>query len=372
MENDDLLMYRIGLTLIYGIGNKTAKSLTLACGSEEGVFREKKNILQRIPGIGQVHASEIINQNVLSRAEKEVNFIRKNNLTTYYYEDENYPFRLKACDDAPRLLYSNKNLDLNSGIFLAVVGTRHATEYGKDMTNLLISGLSEKIPDIHIVSGLAYGIDIAAHKAALTANLPTLGVVAHGLDRLYPAQHKNIATQMSEKGGVLTEFISETNPDRPNFVQRNRIIAGLCQALVVIESGAKGGALITADMAFNYNREVFAFPGKANDSWSVGCNALIRQNKAGLITSADDLIAQMQWDQSPAIQKEKQKKLFEELTPDEEKIVQIVQNYEEGIQINELSVQVPFPYSSIMTILLSLEFKSVIKCFPGGIYKMLF
>lgn len=370
MENDELLMYRIGLTLINGIGNITAKNLINAVGSEEGVFREKKSALTRIYGIGEVHSKEIVNQQVLSRAEKEVNFIRKHNLSTYYYDDENYPERLKACNDAPRLLYSNRDLDLNNGIFLAVVGTRHASEYGKDMTNQLIKGLSEKIPEIQIVSGLAYGIDIAAHKAALENKMRTLGVVAHGLDRLYPSQHRAVALQMSENGGVLTEFISQTNPDRPNFVQRNRIIAGLCQALVVVESGAKGGALITADMAFNYDRDVFAFPGRVNDNWSVGCNALIRQNKAGLITSAEDLIMMMQWDQSREVNKPIQKKLFVELTEDEEKIVQIVQNNQDGVQINELTYLIPIPYSRISSILLSLEFKSVIKCFPGGLYKL--
>jgi DNA processing protein len=230
--------------------------------------------------------------------------------------------------------------------------------------------LSEKIPEIQIVSGLAYGIDIAAHKAALENKMRTLGVVAHGLDRLYPSQHRAVALQMSENGGVLTEFISQTNPDRPNFVQRNRIIAGLCQALVVVESGAKGGALITADMAFNYDREVFAFPGRVNDNWSVGCNALIRQNKAGLITSADDLIMMMRWDQSREFNNPIQKKLFVELTEDEEKIVQIVQNNQDGVQINELTYLIPLPYSRISSILLSLEFKSVIKCLPGGLYKL--
>ena len=319
---DDTLKYKIGITLIKGIGCNLAKNLIAYVGSVEGVFKEKQQNLAKIPGIGEVLSNEIVSQDVLKRAEQEIEFILKNKIQTYYFTDRHYPYRLKECADSPIMLYSKGNCDLNNGKFVGIVGTRNATETGKENCKKLISDLATAQPNIIIVSGLAYGVDICAHKAALEAELPTIGVVGHGLDRIYPAAHRPTAVKMLEKGGLLTEYLSMTNPDRPNFVQRNRIIAGMCDATVVIESAARGGALITSEAANEYNRDVFAFPGRVNDEWSVGCNNLIKNNKASLIESADDIMRFMNWEKQDSTSvKNVQTTLFLDLSDEEQEIV---------------------------------------------------
>lgn len=369
--NADQLKYRIAITLIKGIGNSLAKNLIAYLGSEEAIFTEKQQSLAKIPGIGDVLSKEIVNQNVLKRAEQEVEFILKNKIKTYYYTDKEYPFRLRECHDSPILIYARGNSNLNDGKFIGIVGTRNATEYGKDICKKLIFDLAQHQPNSIIVSGLAYGVDICAHKAALEADIPTIAVVGHGLDRIYPAVHRPVAAKMIDKGLILTEYLSQTNPDRQNFVQRNRIIAGLCDATVVIESAIRGGALITAEIANDYNRDVFAFPGRVNDEWSAGCNALIKANKASLIESADDILRFMNWEkQTEKNQMNIQTSLFVDLTDEEQNIVTILRQFSDGLQLNELSIKLEKPVSKISSLLLEMEFKGIVKCLPGNLYKI--
>ncbi|MDD3079782.1 MAG: DNA-processing protein DprA [Paludibacter sp.] len=370
--NYENLRYRIGITLIKGIGNNLAKNLIAYLGSEEAVFREKRQNLAKIPGIGEVISQEIVNQNVLKRADEEIDFIIKNKITPYYYTERNYPFRLRECPDAPVLIYTKGNCNLNDGKFIAIVGTRNATDYGKDNCRKIIQDLALNMPNAIIVSGLAYGIDICAHKAAVENQLPTIGVVGHGLDRIYPAMHRPTAVKILENGMLVTEYLSKTNPDRQNFVQRNRIIAGLCDAVIVIESAARGGALITAEAANDYSRDVFAFPGRTGDEWSAGCNALIKANKAALIESAEDLMNYMSWEKH-----EKQKtdviqtSLFVDLSDEEQDIVTLLRQHPEGLQLNEISIKLEKTVSKISSLLLEMEFKAMVKPLPGNIYKII-
>lgn len=370
--NDETLKYKIGITLIKGIGNNLAKNLIAYIGSEEGVFREKQKNLAKIPGIGEMLSNEIVSQNVLARAEQEIEFILKNKIQTSYFTDRDYPFRLKECADSPIMIYSKGNCDFNNGKFVGIVGTRNATETGKENCKKLITDLGTMQPNTIIVSGLAYGIDICAHKSALDAGLPTIGVIGHGLDRIYPAAHRPTAVKMLQDGALLTEYLSQTNPDRQNFVQRNRIIAGLCDAIVVVESAVRGGALITAEVANDYNRDVFAFPGRVTDEWSAGCNALIKNNKASLIESADDLQRFMNWEkQDLSSTSVVQTALFLDLSDEEQAIVSILRQNPEGIQLNELAIQLEKPISKISSMLLEMEFKGVVKCLPGNLYKII-
>ena len=368
---DETLKYKIGITLIKGIGCTLAKNLIAYIGSVEGVFSEKQKNLAKIPGIGEVLSKEIVSQDILKRAESEIEFILKNKIQTLYFTDRNYPYRLKECPDSPIMLYTKGNCDLNNGKFIGIVGTRNATETGKENCKKLISDLAASQPNAIIVSGLAYGVDICAHKAALDAGLPTIGVIGHGLDRIYPATHRATAVKMLEQGGLLTEYLSGTNPDRQNFVQRNRIIAGMCDATVVVESAARGGALITAELANDYNRDVFAFPGRVNDEWSAGCNSLIKNNKASLIESADDILKFMNWEkQNAGLTSNVQTSLFLDLSDEEQEIVNLLRQNSEGIQLNELAIQLEKPVSKISSMLLEMEFKGVVKCLPGNLYRI--
>jgi DNA processing protein len=373
--NDETLKYKIGITLIKGVGNNLAKNLIAYTGSAEGVFKEKQQSLANIPGIGEIVSkqivSRIVSQNVLKRAEQEIEFITKNNILTTYFTDRDYPFRLKECPDAPVLIYSKGNCNLNNGKFVGIVGTRKATETGKENCKKLIADLRSALPHVIIVSGLAYGIDICAHKSALESGLPTIGVVGHGLDRIYPELHRPTAIKMLQDGALLTEYLSQTNPDKQNFVQRNRIIAGLCDAIVVVESGIKGGALITAELANDYNRDVFAFPGRVDDEWSKGCHALIKYNKASLIESADDILRFMNWEKQDSRSTHAvQTALFMDLSDEEQSIVSTLRQNTEGIQFNELAIQLEKPISKISSLLLEMEFKGLVKCLPGNVYKI--
>lgn len=368
---DETLKYKIGITLIKGVGNGVAKNLIAYLGGVEAVFKEKQQNLAKIPGIGDVLSKEIISQNVLARAEEEIEFINKNNIQTAYFTDRDYPYRLKECSDSPVIIYSKGNCNLNDGKFVGVVGTRNATETGKENCKKLIADLSEANPNIVIVSGLAYGVDICAHKTALDTGLSTIGVIGHGLDRIYPAIHRSTAVKMLPQGALLTEYLSQTNPDRPNFVQRNRIIAGLCDAIVIVESAARGGALITAEVANDYNRDVFAFPGRVNDEWSIGCNALIKNNKASLIESADDILRFMNWEkQNSGTALNVQTALFLDLSDEEQTIVNVLRQNQDGMQLNELAIRLEKPISKISSMLLEMEFKGLVKCLPGNVYKI--
>jgi len=372
MENRTDLQQVIALTLINGIGNCLAKNLIAYLGSVEAIFKEKQQNLAKIPGIGEVLSKEIVNQNVMQRAEKEIEFIEKKNISTYFYLEKNYPFRLKECEDAPILIFSKGNIDLNNGKFVSIVGTRNATETGKENCRTLVANLAKNNNNFVIVSGLAYGIDICAHKAALENNLPTIAVLGNGLDIIYPSAHKSIAVKIIDSGALLTEYLSGTNPDKQNFVQRNRIIAGLADLVVVVETKKKGGSLITARCANDYNRDVFAFPGRITDEFSVGCNELIKTNQAGLIENASDILHFMSWDTNH-IEKPKpetQSALFIDLTDDEQKILHVLRANSDGLQTNEIALKIAKPVSTTSALLLTMEFGGWIKLLPGNLYKI--
>ena len=365
------LKYQIAITLIPGVGDVLAKNLISYCGSAEAVFKEKKSKLEKIPDIGSVRAEAVLqnSDDALKRAEKEVEFIEKYKITPLFFTDKNYPTRLKNCDDAPVMLYYKGNAHLNESKIISIVGTREATEYGKSICKKLIEDLTKH--NVIIVSGLAYGIDITAHKAALKNNLQTIGVLAHGLDRLYPSIHKSTAEKMIKQGGLLTEFLSKTNPDAENFPSRNRIVAGMSDAVIVVESGKKGGALITAEIANSYNRDVFAVPGKVGDVYSQGCNRLIKSNKAVLIESAADIEYVMGWEEKTTNgeKKNNQKKLFIELKPEEKILVDLL-NENQPLDIDTLCFRSKFTMSKAASVLLNLEFSGIVKSLPGKIYQL--
>ena len=367
--NQDLL-YQIGTTLVKGIGSITAKQIIETLGDVSLLFKEKAFVLERIPGVSRKIIAEIKNPEVLRRAEKEIAFIEKNKIQPLYIANSDYPQHLKECVDAPVMLYFRGNANLNTEKIISIVGTRNATNYGKEITEKLISDISEVYPETLIISGLAYGIDIHSHKASLKNNLPTVGVLAHGLDRIYPPVHRNIAVEMLENGGLLTDFMSETNPDRQNFVKRNRIVAGISDCTIVVESGGKGGALITCSIADSYNKDVFAFPGKVNDPYSIGCNNLIKYKKAALITSAEDVFREMCWskeneNKKPIIQKS----LFIDLSPEEQMIVDLL-SQKESMQLNVIGIELNMPISKLTSLLFDLEMKGIVRCMPGGLYRI--
>lgn len=365
------LIHQIGLTLIPGVGSVTAKSLISYCGSVEAIFKTPKNKLLKIPGIGEKGAESISSSssNVLFRAEEEVAFIEKHRITPLFFFDKNYPHRLKNCSDAPMMLYYAGNANLNHPRIVSIVGTRKATDYGKDLCAKLVEGLAKH--NVLVVSGLAYGIDHAAHHACLQKKVPTVGVLAHGLDRIYPPAHEKMAKQMTANGGLLTEFLSNSMPDRENFPKRNRIIAGIADATIVIETATKGGSMITAQLAAMYNRDVFAFPGKITDKYSAGCNHLIKRNMAVLLENAEDIAYNLGWETETAKQPQVQKQLFIELDPDEEKVMQTLQNAPSGsMHIDQLCYAVQLSPSATATALLTLELKGLVRAMAGSIFKL--
>jgi len=364
---EENLKYKIAVSLIPNIGDVLAKRLLAYCGSPEMVFKEKKSSLEKIPGIGTINAQSVINHRIFDRAEEEIKFIHKNNITPIFYLDSNYPKRLLHCYDSPVMLYFKGHTNLNAEKMISIVGTRDATDYGKKLCEKLIAELASH--QVTIVSGLAYGIDICAHKAAIENNLPTICTLAHGLDKIYPALHAGTANKMLDNGGWLTDFMSQTKPDKENFPQRNRIVAGISDATVVIESKSNGGSLITADIANSYNRDVFAFPGRVDDVCSAGCNALIKQNKAALIQSAEDIIKMMGWNQIGKKHLPKQQKLFVELNNDEQKLVNVIKE-KESIMIDDLCLLCEMPMSKVSSMLLTLEFSGVVKSLPGKMYRL--
>lgn len=362
-----MLLFQIGITLIPGVGDINGRKLISYCGGVEAVFKEKKDALLKIPGIGISTVNSIISQSILKRAEKEIAFIDKHGISPLFYQDRDYPRRLNHCADGPLMIYYKGNADLNAERVVSIVGTRRATDYGRRICNEIVEELASL--NILVVSGLAYGIDTCAHKAALNNELRTIGILAHGLDRLYPANNKGLARKMQNDGGLLTEFMSTTNPDRENFPKRNRIVAGLADAVIIIESASKGGALITAGIANSYNRDVFAVPGKVYDTYSMGCNMLIKTNRAALIQSGEDVKLMMQW-QPESNKPAKQRKLFVELTPEQETIVDILKENQETTDIDAIVIKSGFTGSKIAAILLNLEFDGVISCLPGKRYKL--
>lgn len=360
------LKHKIALGLIPRVGDINARKLVSYFGDVEAVFNEPYKTLVKIPGIGAGLASYIGEKSYLKDAEREVEYVTRYKIRTYFYLDNDYPFRLRQCDDSPVVFYFKGNCDLNRPKMLSIVGTRSATLYGKEKCEEIVSSLAKSHPDLVIVSGLAYGIDITAHKAALANNLPTIGVLGHGFKMIYPSPHMAVAKSMVSNGGLLTDFISDALPERNNFIKRNRIIAGLSDATLVVESGIKGGALVTADMANSYNRDVFAVPGRTGDQWSSGCNSLIKSNKAALVETAADIEYFLNW--NPEKSMPVQRSLFSDLDETEQKIFEMIVNEGEAT-IDHICRSLEIPINKLSPLLLQMEFKGVVRCYPGNIYR---
>ncbi|HEX8376946.1 MAG TPA: DNA-processing protein DprA [Pedobacter sp.] len=361
------LLHQIALTLIPGVGSVNSRLLLKHFGTAEEVFKARKPNLLAIPGIGEKTTQTILQQSFFERAEKELAFVEKYKIQTFFYASDDYPKRLKNCYDAPILLYYKGNADLNCSRIVSIVGTRKATPYGKELTDSLVDELKKH--NVLVVSGLAYGIDAMAHKACLKQEIPTVGVVGHGLDRIYPAQHRSLAERMVNNGGLLTEFVSETNPDRENFPKRNRIVAGMADATVIVEASLTGGALITAELANSYNRDVFSFPGNIKQEFSAGCNYLIKTHRANLITSAKDLEYLLGWTTTQPIDETKQLSLRLNLSSDEKKIADVlIAQGQTGV--DELAIQTGFPQSKLAVTILGLEMQGIVISLPGKTYKL--
>jgi len=366
--NDELL-YQIALTQVSHIGFVQARILVQHLGSASAIFKASPSSLEKIEGIGEVRANSIKKFSDFESARKEMNFLEKYKVKPLFMTDTDYPQRLLHCYDLPVLLYYKGKTDLNATKIIAIVGTRSNTEYGKHFTEKLIKDLVAH--QVVIASGLAFGIDAIAHKAAMKNKLPTIGVVGHGLDQMYPPQHVVLAKEMvNEGGGILTEFRSGVKPDKHNFPGRNRIVAGICDATIVIETGIKGGSMITADLANGYNRDVFALPGKVTDQKSMGCNQLIQSNKAILLTDAQQFIQVMGWEEKQNVQGPRQRVLFIELSADEKRVIESL-NEKEVMHIDELNLRTGLSNSAIAAAILNLELQNVIETLPGKLYKVI-
>lgn len=365
--NEDLL-YKISLTLIPNIGPVQAKILLEKYQPPE-IFKVKISELETIEGIGTIRARSIKSFSDFGKAEEELKFIEKYKIRPLFLTDKNYPQRLLNCYDSPTLLFYKGGADLNASKIIAIIGTRNHTEYGKQQTENLIRDLSSQ--NILIVSGMAFGIDAIAHKAALKNELPTVGVLAHGLDQIYPPDHSNLAKDMLKHGGgLLTEFRSNTKPDKHNFPTRNRIVAGMSDATIVIETKERGGSMITAELANGYNKDVFALPGRVSDNKSAGCNFLIRNNKAMLLTDAEELIEIMGWEErNRKSEVRSQKELFIELSQEEKIIVDILKE-NDLIHVDELNFKSGLSSSSMAAAILNLELQGVVSTLPGKLYKL--
>ena len=366
MKNQDLL-YLLALQKAEGIGDVNAKKLIKHCGSAAAVFKEKDSSLLKIDGIGTNKLKGLKNKKLLlAKAENELTFIQKNNIKAISFLDSDYPERLKHAVDCPLVIFQKGNIEFKQQHIISIVGTRNITNYGKTFLRKLIEEIARYNP--LIVSGLAYGVDILAHQLALENNLQTVAVLAHGLNRIYPSKHQTEATKMQQNGGLLTDFWSGTNPERNNFVKRNRIVAGLSQATIVIESAEKGGSLITADLANSYNRDVFALPGRTSDLYSKGCNNLIKTNKAALLQSGKDLAYLLNWEE---IQKKSiQKQLFVELDTNET----LLYNYllKEGKQtLDIIALHNNLPIFKVSSLLLNMELKGVIRPLHGKMFEVI-
>ena len=349
------------------VGDILAKKLIVATGDVEQIFKESSGKIQKINGIGQHVANHLFDVNNLKLAEKELNYINKNNIAFSYFLDDDYPTNLQHCIDSPILIFKDGNINLENKKIISIVGTRNITAYGRDFCNQLIEDLAEYNP--LIVSGFAYGVDICAHKAAIKNKLQTVAVLAHGFDQIYPKIHKKHINQVNENGGFITEFWHDETPLRENFLKRNRIVAGISKATIIIESAEKGGSLVTADIANSYNRDVFALPGKTTDLFSKGCNNLIKQNKATLLTSAEDIVKMLNWDLSEKSKKPIQKQLFVELNSDEQNIYDfLLKNKKQLLDI--IAVNCNIPVYRLSSILLQMEMKGVLKPLPGKLFEV--
>ena len=366
--DEQSLQYKLGLALVSGVGSSLARNLISHVGSVDDIFREKKSNLQKIPGIGPNLSERISKGSILQRAEQEIQFITRNKISFTFFLDDDFPHRLKQCQDAPVILFYKGKLNKNPLRALSVIGTRNPSKRGRTLTREWIREISDRDSSIVIISGLAYGIDIQAHEAALDFGLDTYAGLGHGFHTIYPAIHRSTARRITKQGALLTDFFSYSKLEPKNFIRRNRLIAGLSDCTLVMESKNKGGAIVTADMANSYNREVFAVPGRPGDMMSTGCNNLIKSNRAALIQSVDDLFFFMGWDeltcppQNPII-------ISKQDLSNEEKLIleQLVQNPK---TLDQISAQTGLRISTVSATLLGLEFKGFISAKPGNSYTL--
>ena len=364
MKEDDLL-YVLALQKVDGVGDVMAKKLIAHCGSAEEVFKTPKNKLASINQISSIIIKNLTDKSIFEKAENELQYIQNHQIQTMYFQDDNYPMRLKHCYDGPVLLFSAGNIDLENPRIISIVGTRQITSHGTEFCRKLISDLAPLNPII--VSGFAYGVDIVAHQAAMDMGLQTIAVVAHGMSQIYPAVHKKYVRRIEENGGFLTEFWSGGNPDKENFVRRNRIVAGMSEATIVIESAERGGSLITANLANDYNRDVFAVPGRTSDKLSQGCNNLIKTQKANLLTSAADVMYILNWELENR-KKVIQKQLFITLEPDEQRVYDYMQANGKS-EMDLIAIKCQLPIYKLSSILLNLELKGVARPLPGKMFE---
>ncbi|MFZ4671371.1 MAG: DNA-processing protein DprA [Flavobacterium sp.] len=364
--NTTELFHVLALLKIDGVGDIVAKKLINHCGSAEKIFSARGSLLKSIDGIGEILLKKLKDKSVFEKAAQELKFIENEKIEVLYYKDENYPDKLKHCIDGPVLLFATGNFNFENRKLISIVGTRQITSYGTEFCKKLIEDLAIFNPII--ISGFAYGVDIVAHQAAMDTNLQTIGVLAHGLNQIYPKTHKKYVAKMEQNGGFLTEFWSNSNPDKENFVRRNRIVAGMSEATIVIESAEKGGSLITANLANDYNRDVFAVPGRITDKYSQGCNDLIKTQRANLLTSAADLVYCLNWELEAKSTKPVQKQLFVSLDNEEQKIYEYLQK--NGKQLLDIvALECDFPIYRISSILLNMELKGVIRPLPGKLFE---
>ena len=361
------LLYTLALQRTPNLGDTSAKKLLRAVGSAEAIFKEKKHNLLKIDGIGSFKLKNLNENQQLTEAEAELRFIKDNDIEFSYFLDKTYPERLKHCLDGPILFFHSGNIDLKNKKIISIVGTRKVTTYGTVFCEKLIEELAPLDPII--VSGFAYGVDITAHKAAMDNNLQTIACLAHGLNQVYPKVHKKYVTKVEQHGGFITEFWSNDPFDRNNFLKRNRIIAGLSEATIVIESAEKGGSLVTADIANSYNREVFAVPGRSSDKQSQGCNNLIKRQQAHLLTNAADLIYQLGWELEEKDKKPQQTQLFVELTEEEKTIYRFLKQKDKEL-LDIIALECQIPTFKVATILLNMELKGVVRPLPGKLFQV--
>ena len=357
--------YQIALTLLKGIGPKKAKLLLSKLDSIESIFNDSYSKISGLTGIGINLLKQMDRKDALAKSISYQDYFTKNGIQTHFYTEKNYPRRLKQCADAPLLLFSKGNMDFNASKLVSVVGTRNASEYGKSICEELINGFVGK--DIVVISGMAYGIDICVHQLCVKHHIPTIGVLGHGLDRIYPSIHKGTANKMILNGGLLTEFLPGTNPDRENFPMRNRIVAGMSDATIVVESKDSGGSLITAELANDYSRDVFAYPGNVGQIYSKGCNALIARQKAHLITNSADFLKLMHWEEESKTTVQTQ--LFIDLTPEELSIINLFKT-ESELNIDVISMKSNLPISKTNVLMFNLELSGIVKSLPGKMYRM--
>ena len=367
------IIYSIALSNLPHIGLVTAKRLYEEVGSATAIFENRKHIVDLIPDATQ-QLQEALNDcdEAMRLAETECEYIEKKRIKAYTMNSDDYPQRLLECNDAPLVMFFCGRADLNSHHVINIVGTRRCTQYGKDICREFVADLKRECPDILIVSGLAYGIDIHAHRAALQNGMTTIGVLAHGLDRIYPTMHRQTAAKMTENGGLLTEYLSGTTPEKINFVRRNRIVAGISDATIVVESAEHGGSLITAELASTYNRDVFAFPGRISDEFSEGCNKLIARQKATMVLNADEFLKSMNWkrDSLFACENENPQEQFPDLTPNEAAIVDVLRQCDSK-QINQIVVETGLNFHTVSSTLYELEYKGVVALLGGARYRLI-